>query len=51
MRELLRGKARAIMAAHGVVHMNKRRFGLHGGVIVTLPSYFATHWREVAARG
>lgn len=51
MRELLRSKARGIMAARGVCHMNKKRHYVKNGMVFSLPSFFAQHWREVAARG
>lgn len=46
MRSLLRNKARAAMRKKGICRMNKPRFAFRNGQIMTLPSFFAEHWRE-----
>lgn len=45
MRKYLRSMARANMERAGVRKMNKARYTVRNGMVVKLPSYFATNWR------
>lgn len=47
-RKIDRNIARARMRKMGVAKPNKEKLGIKGNMVVTLPSYFATHWRAFA---
>lgn len=49
-RKIDRNIARARMRRMGIMHPNRPQIGVMGGVLVKGPSYFAAHWRELAAR-
>ena len=49
-RKIDRKIARAKMRKEGITQMNKEKFGVQGQMILRLPSFFAAHWREYAAK-